>query len=77
MLHIIIVRIVLGGNERVQENVQAQLSPPWITYFNELKNSIGADPTVTVGPLIPVGGNYIILVHALSDEKACNYTDIN
>lgn len=53
----------------MEENVQAQLSPPWITYFNELKNSIGADPTVTVGPLIPVGGNYIILVHALSNEK--------
>lgn len=70
MIHIIVVRIVLGGNERVQENVQAQLSPPWITYFNELKNSIGADPTVSVGPLIPVGGNYIILVHALSNEKA-------
>ncbi|MGE7888329.1 hypothetical protein ACQKN7_13295 [Bacillus cereus] len=56
----------------MQENVQAQpqLSPPWITYFNELVNSIGADPTVTVGPLIPVGGNFIILVHALSNEKA-------
>lgn len=56
----------------MQENVQAQpqLSPPWITYFNELRNSIGVDPTVTVGPLIPVGGNYIILVHALSNEKA-------
>ncbi|MEH7665724.1 hypothetical protein V7419_02890 [Bacillus sp. JJ689] len=54
----------------MEENVQAQLSPPWITYFNELKNSIGADPTVTVGPLIPVGGNNIILVHALSNEKA-------
>ncbi|MCM3218782.1 hypothetical protein M3644_02985 [Bacillus cereus] len=54
----------------MEENVQDQLSPPWITYFNELKNSIGADPTVIVGPLIPVGGNYIILVHALSNEKA-------
>ncbi|MDA1758748.1 hypothetical protein [Bacillus cereus] len=56
----------------MEENVQAQpqLSPPWITYFNELVNSIGADPTVTVGPLIPVGGNFIILVHALSNEKA-------
>lgn len=56
----------------MEENVQAQpqLSPPCITYFNELRNSIGADPTVTVGPLIPVGGNYIILVHALSNEKA-------
>lgn len=56
----------------MEENVQVQpqLSPPWITYFNELVNSIGADPTVTVGPLIPVGGNFIILVHALSNEKA-------
>ncbi|WP_257152001.1 hypothetical protein [Bacillus toyonensis] len=41
-----------------------------MTHFNELRNSIGVDPTVTVGPLIPVGGNYIILVHALSNEKA-------
>ncbi|WP_433772029.1 hypothetical protein [Bacillus wiedmannii] len=54
----------------MEENVQPQLSPPWITYFNELINSVGADPTVTVGPLIPVGGNFIILVHALSNEKA-------
>ncbi|MGG5735718.1 MULTISPECIES: hypothetical protein [Bacillus cereus group] len=54
----------------MEENVQVELSPPWITYFNELKNSIGADPTVTVGPLIPVGGNFIILVQAMSDEKA-------
>ena len=54
----------------MQENVQVELLPPWITYFNELKNSIGADPTVTVGPLIPVGGNFIILVQAISNEKA-------
>lgn len=42
----------------MQENVQAQpqLSPPWITYFNELRNSIGADPTVTVGHLFRLAG---------------------
>lgn len=52
------------------ENIEIQLAPPWITYFNEIKNSIGASPNVTVGPLIPVGGNYIILVKSTDDEKA-------
>ena len=32
----------------MDERVQPQLSPPWITYFNELRDSVGADPTVTV-----------------------------
>lgn len=54
----------------MDEHVQPQLSPPWITYFNEVKNSIGADPTVTVGPLIPTDGNFIILVQTRSVEKA-------
>lgn len=54
----------------MDEHVQPQLSPPWITYFNELRNSIGADPTVTVGPLIPTDGNFIILVQTADVEKA-------
>ncbi|EEM86481.1 MULTISPECIES: hypothetical protein [Bacillus cereus group] len=54
----------------MDEHVQPQLSPPWITYFNELRNSIGADPTVTVGPLIPTDGNFIILVQTTDFEKA-------
>lgn len=54
----------------MDEHVQPQLSPPWITYFNELKNSIGADPTVTVGPLIPTDGNFIILVQTMDIQKA-------
>lgn len=54
----------------MDERVQPQLSPPWITYFNELRNSIGADPTVTVGPLIPTDGNFIILVQTTDFEKA-------
>lgn len=48
----------------------AQLSPPWNTYFNEIKFSIGADPGATVGPLIPAGNNYIILVTVTGNEKA-------
>lgn len=54
----------------MDEHLQPQLSPPWITYFNELRNSIGADPTVTVGPLIPTDGNFIILVQTADVEKA-------
>ncbi|PGC86827.1 hypothetical protein [Bacillus toyonensis] len=54
----------------MKENIEIQLAPPWITYFNEIKNSIGASQNITVGPLIPVGGNYIILVKSKDDEKA-------
>jgi hypothetical protein len=46
------------------------LSPPWVTYWNELKYSIGQEPSVIVGPLIPVGSTYIIPVTAIGDEKA-------
>ncbi|MEH6890737.1 hypothetical protein V7024_13630 [Bacillus sp. JJ864] len=48
----------------------AQLSPPWNTYFNEIKFSIGVDPEVTVGPLIPAGNGYIILITVTGNEKA-------
>lgn len=41
----------------------------WIIYFNELKNLIGVDLIVIVGLFIFVGGNYIILVYVLSNEK--------
>ncbi|EEL34370.1 hypothetical protein bcere0019_23770 [Bacillus cereus Rock3-28] len=69
-IHIILLRITKGGGKRMDEHIQPQLSPPWITYFNELKNSVGADPTVTVGPLIPTDGNFIILVQTTDFEKA-------
>ncbi|CAG9614087.1 hypothetical protein BACCIP111899_03314 [Bacillus rhizoplanae] len=46
------------------------LSPPWVIYFNELKFSIGENPGVTVGPLIPAGDDYIILVTVTGNEKA-------
>ncbi|MGM0845651.1 MAG: hypothetical protein ACQEUT_11790 [Bacillota bacterium] len=49
---------------------EVQLSPPWITYFNQLKFSIGADPEVTVGPLIPVGSIFIALVTVPDNQKA-------
>ncbi|MHA7136689.1 hypothetical protein ACRTEV_05385 [Rossellomorea arthrocnemi] len=54
----------------MNEKVGVQLSPPWVTYHNELKYSIGQDPSVIVGPLIPAFGNYIIPVTAIGDEKA-------
>ena len=47
-----------------------QLSPPWITYFNKVKFTIGEDPEVTVGPLIPVDSIYIALVTVSDNEKA-------
>lgn len=69
-IHIILLRITKGGGKRMDKHIQPQLSPPWITYFNELRNSVGADPTVTVGPLIPTDGNFIILVQTTDFEKA-------
>jgi hypothetical protein len=34
---------------------QIGLTPPWYTYFNEIKYTIGDDPNVNVGPeLIPI-----------------------
>jgi hypothetical protein len=54
----------------MKEKVGVQLSPPWVTYQNELKYSIGQDPSVIVGPLIPAFGNYIIPVTVIGDEKA-------
>ena len=54
----------------MEDNSNVQLSPPWITYFNEIKYSVGTDSDVTVGPLIPVDGNYIILVKVMEDEKS-------
>ncbi|MGE6615093.1 hypothetical protein [Bacillus mycoides] len=54
----------------MEDNFNVQLSPPWITYFNEIKYSVGIDPDVAVGPLIPVDGNYIILIKVVGDEKA-------
>ncbi|MCA1057591.1 hypothetical protein LCL96_01505 [Rossellomorea aquimaris] len=47
-----------------------ELSPPWIIYFNQLKYSIGADPLVTVGPLIPVQDQYLALVMVDDYDKA-------
>ncbi|WP_072333409.1 hypothetical protein [Thermoactinomyces sp. DSM 45891] len=52
------------------ETKNVELSPPWVTYFNEIKYSVGVDPGVTVGPLIPVGDVYLILVTVSGNEKA-------
>ncbi|WRP08784.1 hypothetical protein U9J35_04705 [Rossellomorea aquimaris] len=54
----------------MNEKVAVQLSPPWVTYQNELKYSVGQDPSVIVGPLIPAFGNYIIPVTTIGGEKA-------
>lgn len=54
----------------MDNEMNVQLSPPWITYFNELKSTIGEDPEVTVGPLIPVDSTYIALVNTTNNEKA-------
>ncbi|BCB05200.1 hypothetical protein [Bacillus sp. KH172YL63] len=47
-----------------------ELSPPWVIYFNQLKYSIGADPLVEVGPLIPVQDQYLALVIVNDYDKA-------
>nr|WP_093293253.1 hypothetical protein [Thermoactinomyces sp. DSM 45892] len=52
------------------ETKNVELSPPWVTYFNEIKYSVGADPSVTVGPLIPVVDVYLIIVIVSDNEKA-------
>ncbi|WP_370872872.1 hypothetical protein [Croceifilum oryzae] len=54
----------------MNETNNVELSPPWVTYFNEIKYSVGADPGVTVGPLIPVGDVYLIIVTVSGNEKA-------
>ncbi|WP_114746809.1 hypothetical protein [Falsibacillus pallidus] len=57
-------------SEKVGAEAGVQLSAPWVTYQNELKYSIGQDPSVIVGPLIPTAGNYIIPVTVIGDAKA-------
>ncbi|RLQ92285.1 hypothetical protein [Falsibacillus albus] len=54
----------------MEKTVEVQLSPPWVTYYNELLNTIGKDPDATVGPLIPSDGNYIVPVMVMGDGKA-------
>ncbi|TMU87398.1 hypothetical protein FGG79_04530 [Bacillus sp. BHET2] len=54
----------------MEHKSEVQVSPPWVTYFNELKYSIGQDLSVTVGPLIPVGSQYLALVNVSDNEKA-------
>ncbi|OIK13060.1 hypothetical protein BIV60_14725 [Bacillus sp. MUM 116] len=49
-----------------------QLSPPQITYFNEVKHSLGNDPNVTVLNLIefPQGAGYLISIIVDNRKKA-------
>ncbi|MBH9964951.1 hypothetical protein [[Bacillus] enclensis] len=52
------------------------LSPPWVTYHNELKYSIGQDPNVIVGPLIPVGSTYVIPVTTIREKTAIAFATL-
>ena len=53
-----------------QDNM-TRLSPPWYTYFNFIKESIGSDPWVRVLDMKEVSGShYIIQINALREEKA-------
>jgi hypothetical protein len=36
------------------------LSPPWVTFANEMQSTIGKTPTVWVSPLIQINGTYYI-----------------
>lgn len=40
-----------------RKEVRVSLAPPEITYFNEIKHSVGVDPLVSVGPLRQVSGS--------------------
>lgn len=54
----------------MDNNAEVQLSPPWVTYFNKLRFTIGEDPEVMVGPLIPVEPIYLALVIVSDNDKA-------
>ncbi|WP_082731903.1 hypothetical protein [Sporosarcina sp. HYO08] len=56
----------------MNESALPQLSPPWVTYFNELKNSIDNDPLVSVVQLIglPHDAGYLIPIIVQERKKA-------
>ncbi|KGX91741.1 hypothetical protein, partial [Pontibacillus marinus] len=51
---------------------QPELSPPQVTYFNQLKYSIGNDPFLTVIDLyeLPKNAGYLIPIWIRNEEKA-------
>ena len=53
-----------------QENM-GRLSPPWNTYYNFIRESIGSDPCVKVSDMTEVSGaQYIVQIQAHTKEKA-------
>ena len=53
-----------------QENM-VRLSPPWNTYHNFIRESIGSDPWVTVSDIAEISGSqHLIRIAARTEEKA-------
>ena len=50
--------------------VEPSLSPPWQEQYAKLKNTVGMDPLVRVGPLLPSGSNYVVRVRVMGNVKA-------
>lgn len=46
------------------------LSPPWITFANQVKFTVGQDPNVRVGNLRSIGSNYLLLITVRSLSRA-------
>lgn len=65
---------------KVKEVVKAKpkvtLDPPWVTYYKELVNSLGADPLIVVGPLVSEGDDFIVVVTVTGKIKAQAVADI-
>lgn len=54
-----------------RKKVRISLSPPEVTYFNEIKFSVGKDPLVRVDPLIELpGGIFVVTLRVRGLRKA-------
>lgn len=55
-----------------KSKLKVALSPPWITFANQVKFTVGQDPNVRVGNLRSVGSNFLlpITVRNLSRARA-------
>lgn len=53
-----------------QPKAQVKLSPPWYTFWNKVKATIGKDPSVTVGQLQTGSTPYVIPITTANAAKA-------
>lgn len=56
----------------VPAGVEVNLSPPWVTYNNKLRYSLGADPQISVGTVFqpPNSDYYVVVVTVTGAQKA-------